>query len=346
MIEITGQYYPAGSSRVELLEVQVDETGQVFVREPEEIGFRLLCSFEQLNISSRMGDTPRQVRFPDGSLLESPDNDALDQLVEQFQKGFLKGLAHRIESRMRYVVASAVAMVAFVAFLFLVVIPAASEHVARTLPASVAASVGEGSLEILDQFMFESTNLLADDRIRLSTAFNEMVADLDEPYDFKLVFRDSGDIGPNAFALPDGTIVVTDALVELAENDEQIHAVIAHEIGHVIHRHGLRRVIQSTGLSVMMVVVTGDVVSAANLAAAVPAILLESSYSRDMETEADQYALSYLKVHGPAPHNFADIMTRLDEWQSERIEDDSGIPDFLSSHPATEERIQSFLTEP
>ena len=86
-------------------------------------------------------------------------------------------------------------------------------------------------------------------------------------------------MGANAFALPNGTIVVTDDLVKLAEHDDELVAVLAHEIGHVVSRHALRRVLQDSGVMLLVAGITGDIVSISSLAAALPTLLIEAKYS-------------------------------------------------------------------
>jgi predicted Zn-dependent protease len=89
---------------------------------------------------------------------------------------------------------------------------------------------------------------------------------------------------------------------------------------------------------VLLVAITGDLSSIASLGAWLPALLVDTSYSRGFETEADDFAFEYLKHNNIPTHSFTDIL--------QRIEDKSGakdhIPDYLSSHPATQERIQNF----
>ena len=70
---------------------------------------------------------------------------------------------------------------------------------------------------------------------------------------------------------------------------------MAHEVGHVIHRHGLRTLIQKSSLAVLLVLVTGDVSTSSSIITALPAILIEAGYSQTMEREADTYALEYLQ---------------------------------------------------
>src|SRR4029077_985450 len=108
--------------------------------------------------------------------------------------------------------------------------------------------------------------------------FTALTAGLGDGYAYRLEFRACKGMGPNAFALPGGAIVLTDDLVELAENDAQISAVLAHEIGHVRNRHGLRLALQATGLSALIAALAGDAVSITSLAATLPTALLQSGY--------------------------------------------------------------------
>jgi len=127
----------------------------------------------------------------------------------------------------------------------------------------------------------------------------------------RVQFRGGGDIGANAFALPDGTVVFTDEIVHLAHNDDELLAVFAHEIGHVKYRHGLRATIQGSVLSFAVGMLVGDVSAAADMLAALPLLLTTSSYSRDFEREADANSLVFLDAHNIPRHSFIDLMERL-----------------------------------
>jgi Zn-dependent protease with chaperone function len=129
---------------------------------------------------------------------------------------------------------------------------------------------------------------------------------------------------------------VTDQLVQLAQHDREVLAVIAHELGHVERRHSLRLALQSIGAGVLLVAITGDIGSFSDLAAGLPSLLLQSGYSRDMEREADAYALVWLDATCIPPQHFADILSRLDK----STPDAAGL---LASHPGTGARIRPFL---
>jgi Zn-dependent protease with chaperone function len=153
----------------------------------------------------------------------------------------------------------------------------------------------------------------------------------------ELVFRRGA--GPNAFALPDGTVVVTDELVELAKNDNEIMSVLAHEIGHVHHRHGLRMALESSTVLLLISTYFGDVTQLTTLSAALPGVYAQAHYSRDLETEADTFALDYLEKSGIPKKHFADIMRSLKKFTGP---DPKHGLQYLSSHPPTDERIRRF----
>jgi Zn-dependent protease with chaperone function len=129
---------------------------------------------------------------------------------------------------------------------------------------------------------------------------------------------------------------MTDELVALAEHDDELLAVLAHEVGHVIHRHGLRSAIQSSLLALAIVLVTGDLSSTSGFVAMLPTLLAESHYSRDFEREADDHALAYLLANDIDPGRFADLLVRMEQADG----GDALVVAFLSSHPSTQERIE------
>ncbi len=143
--------------------------------------------------------------------------------------------------------------------------------------------------------------------------------------------------GANAFALPSGIVVITDALVKLSRNDDEVIAVLAHEVGHLEHRHSLRIVMQDSAVALVAATVIGDPFSSSTLAAALPTMLVHARYSREFETEADDYAYGFLVSHRIPTQAFADMLTRLDSEQESSVAET-----FLSSHPSTQERVERF----
>jgi predicted Zn-dependent protease len=156
-----------------------------------------------------------------------------------------------------------------------------------------------------------------------------------------LLFRRSARIGANAFALPGGTLIITDALVQLAKHDDEITAVLAHELGHINRRHAMRQVLQSTLSGLVMVAVLGDFDS---IASGLPATLLQLRYTRQMELEADAYALQALQTACISPLAFVNILERLSgaHKENESEKTTSGVERLLASHPDTVIRLKAF----
>ena len=123
----------------------------------------------------------------------------------------------------------------------------------------------------------------------------------------RLLIRHSEDIGPNALALPGGTMLLTDDMARLLQHDTQVIAgVLAHELGHVQHRHGVRMLVQVGVLGFVTSTLWGDY---SGVLATVPLWLGQAHYSREAEREADAYSVTVLRDAGLSPA----VMIRLFE---------------------------------
>ena len=149
----------------------------------------------------------------------------------------------------------------------------------------------------------------------------------------------------NAFALPGGKVGVYTGLMELTETDAELATVIGHEIAHVTARHGSERMSQNilvTAGAIGVGVATKDQSSSdRNLAMAAYGIgttvgvLLP--YSRKHESEADIIGLHYAARAGYDPRAAIDFWERM----ARASEGKTKPPEFLSTHPADETRIQN-----
>jgi Zn-dependent protease with chaperone function len=148
-------------------------------------------------------------------------------------------------------------------------------------------------------------------------------------------------------ALPSGIVVITDGLVDLAKNDEELTAVLAHELGHVRGRHLLRHILQNSVAGLLMATVTGDITSVTSLSAALPTALIDARFSRDFEREADDAAVAYLKKEGIPTRRYIDILVRLQAQLNAKnrgaVEGEETFKNYLSTHPGTGERIRRIL---
>jgi Zn-dependent protease with chaperone function len=220
-------------------------------------------------------------------------------------------------------------------------VPLVATAIADRLPQAVPDAVGTVVLESFDRTMFEASALPAERQRQLVAAFDRLQLPNASGIKYRVLFRKATGMGPNAMALPSGAMIVTDALVELARDDREILGVLAHEAGHVDRRHGLRLVVQNSALSFVIGWFIGDFNS---VLAHAPAALLEAKYSRDLEREADAFAVDVLRANGISVKHLAAMLERLERSQSEARAAASMA--YLSTHPATKERIDALRDQP
>lgn len=335
MTRLNAIYFDGRSARGREVTLRFDMAGQVEISGIEP---PLRYALRELSVSTRVGNTPRSIALPNGAKCETDANDALDAALATHGQQTYARLRHRLESAWPYVVALFLLTAGVAWGVVNYAVPEIARRAAFAMPVDADRALARDTLEVLDRRVFEPSTLERSRQDALKARFNAWVVGLDPRYRFRLELRRSEAIGPNAFALPDGTIVMTDALVRLAENDDELLAVLAHEIGHVVHRHALRSVMQNSAVALLVAFALGDVVSATSLAAALPTMLVGAKFSRDFEREADLYALQFLRArHIPTYHATA-ILERLEARTGRRSE---GL-DYLSSHPGIEERAKLF----
>lgn len=300
-------------------------------------GWDRRAPLESVEIGERLGGAPRLIRFDDGAVCEVPDGPAFDAWLESI--GYADRAVDRAQRSWIVAVVAVFAVVASGWAAWRWGLPLAATELAARTPAAVTEILSGQTLDLLDAHLLEPTKLPAGRRHALTAGFER----LDPQHRAQLLFRSGPRVGPNALALPDGRVVVLDELVALAEHDEEILAVLAHELAHVDRRHGLRLTIQSAALGAFIAWWLGDF---SPVIAAAPAALLQASHSRELETEADADAAQALRRIGIAPARLADILERMARQHGERTGRESKAADdtwtdYLSSHPATRRRIEA-----
>ncbi len=149
----------------------------------------------------------------------------------------------------------------------------------------------------------------------------------DIPYTFQVV----DDKGINAFATMGGFVYVNRGLIAAADNEAQLASVMAHEIGHIEGRHAIQQMRQAAiakGLATAAGLNRNTIVNIG------VELALQRPNSRKDEFQADQVGLETLKQTGYAPVAMVDFMQKL-------LKRGGSVPTFLSSHPATSDRINA-----
>lgn len=354
MFEFNASYIDGQSSAAKQVPVRVDGTGVI------NIDGKAL-ELKSAEISARLGNTPRKISFQNGAVLETSDNNTVDSILDHFDINKSQNISFRLENNLKLAIFASIFLLVGIAAFYRWGLPATSNLITKYVPTSVDDTLGEQVLPQLDGRLLKESNISTEEQERVQRDFSRFLEIKDlKPRNYQLMFRDAPIIGANAFALPDATIVVTDDIVKLLDDDE-LNSVLLHEIGHVQHRHSMRMLVRQTLLSSIVLLMTGDPGFASSMILFVPQVLLETQHSRSLETQSDTYALEHMADFGIQPKAFASAMRKIataadadvdveeskksdgKTAESDTEDDDKTVLDYLSTHPAPKDRIQRFL---
>ena len=352
-MRFNADYFDGISARHKQVTVRVAEHSKNISFDVD--GEILTFNLADLDVQAKLGAAKRLIDLPNGGRLEAADISALEAAIPSKTSTFWRGL-HNLENNLGGVFISLIATV-FAGWLFLQFgVPKLAEYVAKATPPAMEAKLGEQALDGLDsKYGYFSPSKTAHTRkASIVAALKKLCVSMQDCPDYRLEFRAGGMIGANAFALPGGIMVVTDEMVALSKNDNEIIAVLAHELGHVKQRHAFRQSLQGVLSGLILAAVTGDVSS---VGSGLPAALMQMRYSREHEIEADIFALAAMQKACVPPSAFAEILQRLQNQtfgdenaekakstkKTQKQKHSDSVPEILSTHPDTMARIKPFL---
>lgn len=142
----------------------------------------------------------------------------------------------------------------------------------------------------------------------------------------------------NAFALPGGSVLVTDDLIREAETPDELAAVVAHEVAHIEKRHVMQAVWRSLGVGLLLDAVVGGGTGAGQQAVLLAGQATDLRYGRDAELEADQRGQALLVGAGMSSQGMAPFFERMHgEGEDKRL---AAAAEFVSTHPDSGRRAQ------
>ena len=215
------------------------------------------------------------------------------------------------------------------------VLPTVANLVARHVPVRWEVPLGEHVLH---------SPVLAIKESKLNEAFQasykervKKMADLAGVQDVRVEFRAGW---PNAYALPGNIMLLTDDLFSLMGSGQEqlVDAIVAHELGHMKHRHVARMLVSQQLLTEVVLKLNQQNSQTTQVAGLANGLFLQPNFSRNNETEADEFAFNLLRQNGQSPKYFVVAMRKLQFWQSKNKLHEGT---FTSSHPLTANRVQA-----
>jgi Zn-dependent protease with chaperone function len=288
-----------------------------------------------VSLSDRLGSVPRKFTFEDGGVFEAPADADVDGLMASHGSFF--SVLSRIEANRNFMIGAAIATILLLVGIYRYGLPLAASAAAHVTPTAVVDVMDAGTLKTVDTTFFSPSTLDEGRKREIRELFDELarVSGQTDP-DLELHFRDGGRLDANAFALPGGTIVITDQLIKKAKSDDEIAGVLAHEIGHVQNRHQLQQIYRLLGISFMIGVIGGDASQIVDDVVTQAAALQSLAYTREFEAHADARSVEIMVAAGRNPLAFVDLLDRItaDHGGSKKT-------GWLSSHPGTDDRRSS-----
>ena len=151
----------------------------------------------------------------------------------------------------------------------------------------------------------------------------------------KLHILDKDEI--NAFALPDGHLIVFTGLILNSESPEELSGVIGHEIAHIQLNHVMKKLVKEVGLSALISLTTGN--GGSETIKETAKLLSSTAFDRSLEKDADIKSVDYLVKAKINPEPFADFLYKLSERENEATKYLS----WISTHPESKERAEYII---
>lgn len=265
-------------------------------------------------------------------------NTACDALSETAPKHHGPGAIGR---RFGATVMIMVAAAAIIAAILFIGVPAASGPMANATPRSFETQIGANMAAQIQTVFRRCGNDAA--HALIDPVIEDMAMRGDVGFDIEFEFVRTA--APNAFALPGGQVMATAGLLEaVGEDQEAFLAVMAHELGHVRGRDGMQAFYRNAGLGVLLEIITGGS-GVAQQAVLIGGQLTQLRHTREQEARADKAAFDIMERTGLDPaalaRAFEAITGQVEAISEEQEKSDRKFPNWLKTHPDTQERIDA-----
>lgn len=334
---VPGHFQKAGSSALYVATASLTDEGLLLIQCADTATVLAEVARPDYRFGTVLPGLPVEVQLRSGGIFR-PD----DASWRWPQQTAASGMAAALESNRLSILAAVLLSPLLLWWIIVDLMPMLASASVLLVPDHIKQKMGEETFYTLQKTALQPTQLPATQQATVNYHWQMALQKLPlQQKNYQLYMYQSEFFGANAFALPNGTVVITDELVNLLQhNPDAIVAVLLHEIGHVEGQHSVRLVAQSLGATLVIGILFGNPDGVADLLLGSGSVLLQNAFSRDMEREADQFALKQLKTLGKSPTAFADAMSALLSSKETSPESEPALLKYLSTHPATRERTE------
>ncbi len=270
--------------------------------------------------------------YENGEKLESFEVEFTDKsiykLANKHYKPFIDEISYKLlYYRLKIVIPLAFGVIGLLAGIYLYVLPEFAGQLASQLPQGIEEKIGDH----LHNSISEDIVIDYEKSIELNDFYKALHHKTSYNYKFYVV-ADSNVV--NAFAAPGGHIYVFQGILRKIKTPEQLSSLMFHEMGHIENKHTIKYLFRAISRSVFLNLVTSDINGIAGFLAENLNVFYTLKYSKELEEEADLYAISQMTTSQLNIDGMVDLFKVLKE---EEI--DITIPEFLSTHPLTDNRI-------
>ena len=282
-----------------------------------------------VKFSQRMKGVPLRIEFKDGSSLVVPDSAVAIRIAQGISN--LPSMLERWWLIPFLIILAAGSLYVLVEM----VVPKIADAIVPKFSVNMVNEVGKSVYLSFQDSLYTTSD--KPEHVDAATKLDEIGMQLASVagggYDYRFLLDTKGLLGANAFALPNGHIVMTWELYEIIDEDH-VAAVLAHEVAHVTQRHGFAALVRSSAWFVVSTMLFGGVPALNYLP-----ILVELGYSREAELEADCLAITYLEQTGRPAISMAEALEEMGEIVGDSGLEDKWLANMLSTHPGFEQRV-------
>jgi Zn-dependent protease with chaperone function len=336
MTTITGaNFYPEGRSESLPVIIHILAEAQFSIVDDKQ-NIIAITTINDVIVKDILGSIPREIILPDVGLLTVESSSDVNAWLA---KSTTQSKVAKLESNKPLILASSILVPAVLYLFFKFGIPNAAITFAEYVPQGMVEVASRHTLIAMDKSILTSSKLTDDVQAKYQDQWTKIKEQLNlTESGFNIQFRQSKTMGANAFALPNGTIVITDELIELLEhNADLLTAILLHEIGHVTHKHSMRLIAETMATSLAVDYFFGDLGALIEAFAGLSNTVIQNQFSQKLEWEADNFALSHIPALNLAPDSFARAMEKL----AATMPGESKLQYLIQSHPLMRERIEN-----